>query len=145
MLTVHTIKPAPGSKYKVKRVGRGNASGHGTSSTRGGKGQTARSGGSSGLKILGMRRIMQQTPKLRGFNTLEIKPETVRVGSLELAFTGGEVVTVAVLKTKKLIRSAAQAAKIVGGGELTKKLNLEGIKVSESVKAQIEKVGGSIK
>lgn len=145
MLTVHTIKPAHGSKHKVKRVGRGNASGHGTSSTRGGKGQTARSGGSSGLKVLGMRRIMQQTPKLRGFTTLATKPVAVRVGSLEKVFSGGEVVTVAVLKEKKLIPSAAQAAKIVGGGELTKKLNLEGIKASESVKSQIEKVGGSIK
>ena len=65
MLSPHTLKPAHGSKRKKKNIGRGNASGHGTSSTRGGKGQTARSGGSRGLKRLGFKTQLTQTKKLR--------------------------------------------------------------------------------
>lgn len=145
MLSVHTLKPTAGSKHRVKRVGRGNASGHGTSSTRGGKGQTARSGGSSGLARLGFRRIMQSTPKLRGFKSIYTKPVAVRVGRLDKAFADGAVVTVEALKEKHLIPMASQAAKLVGGGELTKKLVIEGVTASESVKALIEKAGGSLK
>jgi len=86
MLQPHTLKPAHGAKHSPKRVGRGNASGHGTSSTRGGKGQTARSGGSRGLARLGFRRLMQSTPKLRGFKSLNDKPIVVYISDLEKYF-----------------------------------------------------------
>ncbi len=68
-LSMHTLRPSKGSKSKPKRVGRGNASGKGTTAGRGGKGQTARSGGRNKLKLLGMRHLMLQTPKLRGFKS----------------------------------------------------------------------------
>ena len=145
MLTVQTIKPARYAKHKVKCIGRGNASGHGTSATRGGKGQTARSGGSKGLAILGFRRLMQSTPKLRGFKTLTPHPTAVRIQQLDKVFSDGTIVTLAILKEKNLVPRAAEAAKIIGGGTLSKKLILEGIKISAGAKATLEAAGGSVK
>ena len=118
MLQPHTLKPAPGSRHRTKRVGRGNASGHGTYSTRGGKGQTARSGGSRGLKRLGFRRLMQSTPKLRGFKSLRPRPATVRISQLERTFVAGDSVTLDTLKTKGLVKNSAMAVKIIGNGKI---------------------------
>jgi len=84
-LTLHTIKPFSGSKKKVKRVGRGLGS-TGTYSGRGQKGQRARSGGRGGLKLLGMKRIILATPKLRGFKSPYPKMVAVNIGDLEKKF-----------------------------------------------------------
>ncbi|MCK4554160.1 hypothetical protein KAU19_04310, partial [Candidatus Parcubacteria bacterium] len=69
MLRLHNIKPNKKAVKKRKRVGRGNASGHGTYSGRGIKGQRSRSGGKSGLKRLGMKMILRNIPKKRGFKS----------------------------------------------------------------------------
>lgn len=82
MLTINNLKPAVGSKHCPKKVGRGNASGHGTYSCRGGKGQTARSGGGRGLKLRGFKALMQSTPKLGGFRSLNLKPATIALSVL---------------------------------------------------------------
>jgi len=139
------MKPAHGAKHSKKRVGRGNASGHGAYSTRGGKGQTARSGGSRGLKTKAFKRLMQSTPKLRGFKSLNIKPSEVYLSTLDKKFDNGAVVNLASLKEKKIINDDARAAKIIVNGELTKKLTVEGVKMTKTAKEIIEKLGGEVR
>ena len=144
-LNIHTLKPARGSHKKGKLVGRGNASGHGTSATRGGKGQTARTGGSHSLRQKAFRRLMQSTPKLRGFKSLEIKPVTVTLEMLEKKFNTGDKVTVAFLIEKNIIGSNAKSAKIVNTGKLTKKLVFEGVKFTAQAAEIVKELGGEIK
>ena len=145
MLRTHTLKPARGSKHSSKKVGRGNASGHGTSATRGGKGQTARSGGSRGLRLLAFKNLMQSAPKLGGFKSLNTKPVTVTLTQLEKKFNAGEVVSVASLQAKNLLKKTDVSAKVVNTGELTKKLVLEGVSTTKSVAEKIKTLGGEIK
>lgn len=142
-LLVHNIKPARGSKHSKKRVGRGNASGSGNYSGRGMKGQSSRSG-SSGLRLRAFKNLMQATPKLRGFKSLNTKPETIRLSDLEKFFNAGDSVTLATLKEKKIIGINKKSAKIVLKGELTKKLIIDGIAISNGAKEIVEKNGGSI-
>lgn len=145
MLQVHTIHPAHGAKHRVKRVGRGNASGHGTSSTRGGKGQTARSGGSRGLKMMGFKMLMQSTPKLRGFKSSMVKPAEVYLADLEKNFEAGATITVAALVEKGLVNATAKAAKVLSTGEVTKKFILEGVTATKGAAEKIKAIGGEIK
>lgn len=86
IFNLHNLKPARGSKHKIKRVGRGNSSGHGTYSGHGGKGQTARTGGSKGLKLMGLRQLLLRTPKLGGFRSQYAKPATLKINVLEKHF-----------------------------------------------------------
>ncbi len=144
-LHVHTIQPAKGSKRGRKVLGRGNASGHGAYSTRGGKGQTARSGGSRGTQRRGFKFQLQSTPKLRGFTSLKTKPTEVYLSDLEKAFQDGENVTLVALKEKKLISVNSKAAKILSTGDITKKLVVEGVACTVSAAAKIKAVGGEIK
>ena len=145
MLQSHTIHSAHGSRHKVKRIGRGNASGHGTSATRGGKGQTARSGGSRGLARLGFKRQLQSAPKLRGFRSLRVKPVEVYLHELDEHFESGATVTIAALKDKKLLGVNDAAAKVIGTGTLSKPLTLQGIKATTSAAEKIKAVGGELK
>ena len=144
-LNIHTLKPARGAHKKGKVIGRGNASGHGTSATRGGKGQTARTGGAHSLRQKAFRRLMQSTPKLRGFKSLETKPETVTFDMLEKKFNAGEKVTVASLIEKNIIGDNVISAKVVNTGKLTKKLNFEGIKFTTKAAELVKELGGEIK
>jgi large subunit ribosomal protein L15 len=145
MLTINNLKPAVGSKHCPKKVGRGNASGHGTYSCRGGKGQTARSGGGRGLKLRGFKALMQSTPKLGGFRSLNLKPATIALSVLEKKYQAGETVNLESLKKLKIVGKNVESAKIVNGGELTKKLTIEGIKATKSVAEKIKSLGGEIK
>ncbi|TSC84032.1 MAG: large subunit ribosomal protein L15 [Parcubacteria group bacterium Gr01-1014_13] len=144
-LHVHTIHPAKGSKKAKKILGRGNASGHGTTATRGGKGQTARSGGSQGTRRRGFKRLLQSTPKLRGFNSLNTKPSEVYLSDLENTFQDGEVVTLASLQEKHLVSTRAKAAKILSTGDITKKLVIEGVASTAGAAEKIKAAGGEIK
>ena len=144
-LAIHTLKPAHGSKHSKKKVGRGNASGHGNYSGHGGKGQTARSGSTKGLAIRSFKRQMQSTPKLGGFRSIHVKPAVLVLSDLEKNFNAGDVVTVAVLREKKMIKTNDLSAKVVNSGKLTKKLVLEGVKCTVSVAEQIKKLGGEVK
>jgi len=145
VLAIHTMKSAHGSRRGVKRRGRGNASGHGNYSCRGGKGQTARSGGQRGLRLKAFKNLMQQTPKLRGFKSMYKKPMVVRLVDLDKNFTTGAEITLAVLKEKRVVGKNIECVKIVNTGEITKVINIVGIKVTAEAKAKIEKVGGSVK
>lgn len=145
MLQVHTIKPARGAKHAPKRVGRGNASGHGTSSTRGGKGQTARSGGSKGLKLKGFKFLLQSTPKLRGFTSPRVKAAEVYLSDLEKHFAAGETITLDSLKAKNIVNVTVKSAKVVSTGTVSKKLVLSGIKATKGATEKIVAAGGEIK
>jgi large subunit ribosomal protein L15 len=144
-LHVHTIHPAKGAKRGRKILGRGNASGHGTYSTRGGKGQTARSGGSRGTQRRGFKFQLQSTPKLRGFTSLNVKASEVYLSDLEKSFQNGEAVNLASLKEKKLISANSKTAKILSTGEITKKITLEGIKCTAKAAEKIKAAGGETK
>jgi large subunit ribosomal protein L15 len=137
MLSLNTITQAKGRAKKNKRVGRGNASGHGTYSTRGQKGQGSRSG-VSGLKRLGMKAQLLQIPKSRGFKSLKPKNQVVAIKAINNSFQDGEMVTPATLFEKKLISSASLPVKILGKEKLTVKVKFENIKMSAGAKEQVK-------
>jgi len=144
-LGLHNLYPGVGSKKTSKRVGRGNASGKGTTAGRGVKGQKARTGGRGGLKLMGMRDLMLSTPKLPGFTSFYPQNQVVKLSDLEKNFKAGEIVNPSTLKAKKLIVDSQKPIKILSTGELSKKLSFEGCLFSQSAKAKIESVGGEIK
>lgn len=145
-MSLQNLRPNPGSKKKRKVVGRGNASGHGTFSTRGGKGQTARSGGvrAPGFEG-GQTPFYRRIPKFRGFkNPGRIEYQIVNVESLEI-FENGTKVTGKELFEKKLIDDAKKPVKLLGNGEIKKKLEIEVEKTSKSAVEKIEKAGGGVR
>jgi len=144
-LSLHNIKPAKGSIKKRKRVGRGNASGHGTYSGRGLKGQRSRSGGKKGLKRLGIKTILQNIPKKQGFKSDKPKNQVVNLADINRYFKDESKINPKSLVKAGLIDTIKLPVKILGKGELKlKKLQFESVKISESVKKQIEKIGGKI-
>jgi large subunit ribosomal protein L15 len=142
-ISLNTIGPAAGSTRRRKRVGRGDASGHGKTSTRGTKGQKSRSGVSN-LKRLGMRMVLLKTPKKRGFTSLKAKPAVVNLGALAKHFKDGDTVNPHALVKRGLIVSAENGVKLLGRGTLAVKLKVVDIKASESAKASIEAAGGTL-
>ncbi len=142
-LSLHTIRPKKGSRKVRKHIGRGLAS-TGTYSGRGVKGQKARSGGRSGLKLKGFRKIMLSTPKLRGFRSLQQKPEVLNLDVLSDNFEAGSKISPKQLFAKKLVTSEKAIVKILGKGTLEKKFIVQGCLISESAKEKIEKAGGSV-
>lgn len=143
-LGLHNLKPAPGALKTTKRRGRGNSSGAGSYSGRGQKGQRARSGGTNKLKRRGLLTILRNKPKIGGFTSLKGKLYTVNIGQLDANFASGEVVTAKALVAKKLVRGMKPGIKILGDGTLSKPLKVVADAFSESAKAAILKVGGSV-
>lgn len=144
-LKLHNLKPAVGAKHRMKRLGRGDSAGQGSYSGKGQKGQKARSGGQHKLARKGLRNLMMSSPKLRGFKSFYPKAAVVNLDVLEKNFKDGDIINAVVLKKKKLVSSQAGKIKILGDGELTKKLNLEGLVISGPAKAKIEAKGGYVK
>lgn len=143
-LKLHNLKPSVGSKRKPKRLGRGDSAGQGSYSGKGQKGQKARSGGRNKLARHGLRNLLMSTPKLRGFKSFYPKAKVLNLDILEKYFNDGDIVNSGALKEKGLVSARAEKIKILGGGELTKKLEIEGLAVSASAKAKIEAKGGSV-
>lgn len=143
-LGLHTIKPAKGSKKRVRRVGRGHGSGRGTTAGRGTKGQRARTGGRGGLKYFGMKHIVLALPKKRGFRSLTAKSEVLNIRDLDIKFKDGAEITPAVLKNSGLIKSA-KSVKILGDGETNKKFAIYSCRLSKTAREKLEKAGGTIK
>ncbi|WP_154029027.1 50S ribosomal protein L15 [Olsenella uli] len=140
------LRPAEGSKKNRKRIGRGNSSGHGTTAGRGTKGQLSRSGGGKGAGFEGGQQpLAMRLPKLPGFknrNRVEYAP--VNVARLDGLFNDGDAVTVEALVEKGVIKHTYELVKVLGDGELTKKLTVSVDKVSASAKAKIEAAGGKV-
>jgi large subunit ribosomal protein L15 len=144
-MNLSNLKPRPGSKHRVKRLGCGESSGHGKTSGKGHKGQKARSGGSIRLGFEGGQMpLIRRIPK-RGFNNdaFRIQFAIVNLDSLN-AFDNGAAVDEQALLSAGLIRRPYEKVKILGSGELKKKLNVTANKASESAKAAIEKAGGTL-
>ncbi len=141
-LSLHNLQPKKGSRKSRRRVGRGNASGSGNYSGRGMKGQKARSG-ASGLKLKGMKQNILNIPKLRGFKSTSPKARGINLDVLEKKFQNGETVSLKTLRSKDLISKSDSKVKILGEGEITKKLKIgEDILTSKTAKEKIEKAGG---
>ena len=141
-MKLHEISPAAGSTTAPKRLGRGVGSGLGKTSGKGHKGSKARSGGGKAQGFEGgQMKLVRRIPK-RGFTNIYAKEyATVNVGSLEI-FEDGTVVTVALLKEAGLVKQVLDGVKILGGGELTKKLTVKAAAFSASAKEKIEAAGG---
>jgi large subunit ribosomal protein L15 len=143
-MRLHDLKPRPGAKHRRKRLGQGESSGHGKTSGRGGKGQTARSGSSIRIGFEGGQMpLIRRIPK-RGFNntrfaTLYIP---VNVGDLN-KFDEGAKVDEAALKAVGLANGRGCGIKILGEGDLTKKLTVSASAFSASAKTKIEARGGA--
>jgi len=143
-LSLSTIKPAKNSKKKRKRVGRGNASGHGTYSTKGLKGQKSRSGVSN-LKRLGMKMTLMRTPKKRGFKSLKPKNQVINLSLINKHFKDGDTVNPKLLLRKELVDTIMVPIKILGVGDLKiSNLKFENVLFSNSAKKQVEKTKGKI-
>lgn len=143
-LTLSNLKPYKSSRKRKKRVGRGFGSGHGRYSTRGIKGQRSRSGGKAGLKLKGAKQMIMSLPKIGGFKSIHPKPAIVNIGKLAEHFNDNDKMTPKILLKKGLIDKIKTGVKILGDGEIDKKLFIEGCKVSEKAKKKIEKAGGRI-
>lgn len=141
-MKLHDLSPAEGSAREAKRVGRGHGSGWGKTAAKGHKGQNARSGGGvrPGFEG-GQTRLARRIPK-RGFtNVFSTKYSTVNVSELE-KFVEGTVIDAELLKAAGLVKKELDGVKILGDGELTKKLTVKASAFSASAKEKIEKAGG---
>ena len=140
------LRPAVGSRKNRKRVGRGNSSGNGTFAGRGMNGQLSRSGGGKGAGFEGGQQpLAMRLPKLPGFtnhNRVEYAP--VNVARLNALFAVGETVDAEALVAKGVIKYNFIPVKVLGDGELSKKLTVKVDKVSASAKAKIEAAGGKV-
>ena len=140
-LELHTLAPAKGARTSAFRIGRGEGSGRGKTAGKGTKGQRARTGGRNKLKLKGMKQMLLSFPKLRGFKSRYVKPETVSLERLSKAFPQGAKIDLKTLKHKHLVSNTALAAKVVGN-EAKAVFTLDGVAASEAAKAAIEKAGG---
>ena len=143
-MRLHDLKPRPGSKHRRKRLGQGESSGHGKTSGRGGKGQTARSGSSIRIGFEGGQMpLIRRIPK-RGFNNTAFAVRYVPVNLESLnQFNNGARVDVAALRDAGLANGPVKRIKVLGDGELTKKLTVVAHAFSASARAKIEAKGGA--
>ncbi len=144
-MKLHELSPAPGSAKDAWRKGRGAGSGNGKTAGKGHKGQNARTGGGvrpgfEGGQIPAYRRL----PK-RGFDNSKFadKYAIVNISKLE-NFNDGDVITAEVLLEKRIITKAYDGLKVLGNGELTKKLTVQAKIFSASAKEKIEAAGGKV-
>ena len=142
-MQLHQLKRKTENKGS-KRVGRGG--GRGKTAGRGTKGQKARAGHRIRPDV---REKLKKLPKLRGyaFNTISLKPAVINLSVLEGMFAAGDAVNPVILRERGAVRGrkgVARGVKILGDGELTKKLVITGCAVSVSAKTKIEKAGGTI-
>lgn len=147
-LSLSNLKANKGAAKKRKRVGRGNASGHGAYSTRGLKGQKSRSG-VSGLKRLGMKKQLLAIPKKRGFRSYKPKDQVVYFKDLNEKFKDGAVINYRALLQAGLVKSAKAAGnrvKVLSQGEFKlKNVKFEKVSASTEAKVKIEAANGSFK
>ena len=144
-MRLHELEKNPGATQKRKIVGRGRGSGLGKTSGKGHKGQNARSGG--GVRAVfegGQTPLYRRLPK-RGFSNYEFKTTYAVINVSDLnRFENGTVVSPALLKEVGLVKKQLNGIKVLGNGELTKKLTVQAHKFSKIAKEKIEKSGSKI-
>jgi len=139
---LNTIQPAKGSKKQSKRLGRGIGSGLGKTSGRGHKGQHARSGGYHKVGFEGGQMPLQRRVPKFGFRSRRLK----FAGELKVSQLNDleGVITLALLKEKKIVPLFVKELKVIKGGKLEKPIHIKGLKVTAGAKKDIEAVGGKI-
>ena len=143
-MKLHELQPAEGSRHVRNRVGRGSSSGNGKTSGRGQKGQKSRSGGGVRLGFEGGQTpLFMRLPK-RGFTNINRKDYAIVNLDVLNRFEDGAEVTPTTLIEAGIVKDAKSGIKILGNGELTKKLTVEAVKFSKSAKEAIEKAGGKV-
>jgi large subunit ribosomal protein L15 len=149
-MRLHDLKPAAGSTKRKKRVGRGRSSGHGKTSTRGHKGQKARSGGAIRPGFEGGQMPLHRRLPKKGFSNDQFRTvyAVYNVERLAEHFEDGAVINEASLRAKNLLKGRRggnwDGIKILGEGDITKKFTLEVDKISGSAREKIEKAGGKV-
>ena len=142
-MEIHELSPAPGSRKAAWRKGRGHSSGNGKTAGRGHKGQNARSGG--GVRVGfegGQMPLARRIPK-RGFNNIFAKPlESVNVSVLNDRFPEGAEIDAQALLDAGVLSKCVNGVKILGNGDITKKLTVRATAFSASAKEKIEAAGG---
>ena len=142
-MKLHELSPAEGSKKAVKRIGRGPASGQGKTAGKGQKGQKSRSGYSRRPGFEGGQMPLQRRLPKRGFNNIfATEYAIVNVCDLEDRFEDGAVVDAAAMLEAGVLSKCTYGVKILGNGELKKKLTVKAAAFSESAKSKIEAAGG---
>ena len=146
VLRLNDLRPAPGSRRQRKRVGRGNASGKGTYSGRGLKGQRSRAGRDYNSVFEGGAMSMMRTlPRRKGFKApFRVETQAVNVVDLDRRFSDGDTVEAEALVAVGLLRRAAQRFKVLAGGEITTTLHLRVERISPAAQAKIVAAGGSV-
>ena len=144
-MKLHELSPAEGSAVKAWRVGRGTGSGNGKTAGKGHKGQNARSGGGVRPGFEGGQLPLYRKLPKRGFNNAKFAKvyAIVNVEALN-AFEDGAIIDLEALMAKKIVRKANDGLKVLGNGELTKKVTVKAAIFSASAKEKIEAAGGKI-
>jgi large subunit ribosomal protein L15 len=142
-MKLHELKNVKGAVHRKKRVGCGEGGGHGKTCGKGGKGQTARSGGSIRPGFEGGQMPLYRKLPHRGFNNYNHRTEyaVVNVGALAGLDAGIAEVNAEVLAANGLVRSG-EKVKVLGDGEISRAVKVTAAKFSESAKAKIERAGG---
>ncbi len=145
-MRLHDLKPRPGAKHRTKRLGCGESSGHGKTSGRGHKGQRARSGGSVRLGFEGGQWPLYRRLPKRGFNNAAFTTNLAPVNLVALnIFNDGETVDLAALRSKGLVNGRWDGVKILGTGDLTKKIAIVAEKISAGALEKVTKAGATFK
>ena len=143
-MKLHELKPVEGARKDGFRLGRGQGSGNGKTAGKGSKGQKARSGGMGKLGFEGGQTPLARRLPKRGFKNINRK-EFAIINLTQLNnFENGSEITPAVLKEMGLVKNMKDGLKVLGEGELDKKLTVKAHKVSKSAQAAIEKAGGTV-
>jgi large subunit ribosomal protein L15 len=145
MITLHSLKPAPSSKKRRKRVGRGIGSGHGKTAGRGTKGQKARDTIPPRFEG-GQTPIHRRLPVRVGFKNINrTEYAIVNVGTLAARFQPNDEITPQRLLERRIIRKLKDGLKVLGEGEITFPITVHAHAVSQSARAKIEAAGGQVK
>ena len=141
-MNLHELAPVMGSTHVNKRKGRGSAPGNGKTAGRGHKGQKARSGGKLRIGFEGGQMPLARRIPKRGFNNIFAKPLTAVNVAVLNQFEDGAVVDSAALIAKGILQDCKYGLKVLGNGNVTKKVTVKAAAFSESAKEKIEKAGG---
>ncbi len=143
-MKIEELKPAQGSKKRKKRIGRGPGSGHGKTSTHGHKGQKARSGRGKGPGFEGGQMPLQRRLPKRGFSNKPFKKEYAIINLKDIERLGLDIVTPEILREKGIIKNIKDGLKVLGEGELTRKITIKAHAFSKSAIEKLKSTGSMI-
>ncbi|MFV1921845.1 MAG: 50S ribosomal protein L15 [Methylotenera sp.] len=142
-MELNTIKPAEGAKKEARRIGRGIGSGFGKTGGRGHKGQHSRSGRTHRVGFEGGQMPIQRRLPKRGFKSMT-KADTARIRTSELLGLDAKVIDLLALKEAKIVSGKVKAAKVYLSGDVTEKVQIQGLSLTKGAREAIEKAGGKI-